>query len=648
MRLLKSWIVAIALIMVAATGVYAENVVQLPFGENIPSFAPYYWQLQHILAQGTLFEGLFGYEPDPAGMGGLKVVPVVADTWKVSADGKTWTIALKKTKKWSNGDPVTAKDFEWAFQYIGGSSMPDVPVWAGPLQKLANGWKYKGGGVAPDELGIKAVDNYTLVFTLDMPTYDFNCFLAVGTAMPLHRATVEKWGPNEWWKPEHFVGNGPYVPQSWVPNKEVVLVKNKNYVGTCGNVDKVVLKNFVQSQSQIQAYQAGEIDLAWITSVSDLQFVNGNKDLKAAYHETPSDLSWQGYQISRGFSPALDDVRVRQAFAMAIDRETLAKTVLAGMATPAYMYWTDKDAIGGKMKPIKYDVKAAQKLLADAGYPGGKGLPTLKFYTSGNMPEAEYIADQWKKNLGVDVQIENLERGIYDNTYVWVTDSPASEAGFTRINSSMNSFDTGGLDKNGNQFLWSQGFPADVRKKRYDLEQERIAYLTKEGGLTQAEWDTLVAYKNKLLPQDKAMVSGETNKIWKADMSRTPTFDQQFDDMYANWKKAADDKTKTAAWRDAWRLLLNEEKTLLEYNSMYASNKNARRLRWDITNQTFDNAVKQAPAYNQVLQDAYYLVPVYFDKVVYLQRPTITSAMPVYKFAWGPHPFNFRFLNVKK
>ncbi|HYH05248.1 MAG TPA: peptide ABC transporter substrate-binding protein, partial [Bacillota bacterium] len=418
------------------------NEVKLPFSDgtgNIPSFVPYYWQIQHILAQGTLFEGLFGYAPDPKGLGGVKVVPVIAEKWSYSSDGKIWTIKLRRDKKWSNGDPVTAHDFEWTNRYICSPAIPDVPLWANHLQFVKNSWTIKAGGAPLDELGVKALDDYTIQFTLTFSRYDFNCWLAVGGAVPLHRKTVEKWGPNQWWKPANFVGNGPYIPVSWTDHKEAVLVKNKHYVGYCGNVDRIVLKNFVAGVSQIQAYQAREIDLAWITGsngvLADYKYTMKRPELKKAYHETPADLTWSGYQVTRGFSNVMDNPKLRQAFAMAIDRMTLAKTVLNGRSYPLAKYWSDSSPIGKKMQAIPYNISRARKLLAEAGYPGGKGLPQLKFYITGNMPEVEFIVDQWKKNLGVKVQIENLENAVYWNQYVWANWTPEAGPGFVRINS---------------------------------------------------------------------------------------------------------------------------------------------------------------------------------------------------------------------
>lgn len=646
-------LVCLLVASVVAGAAPKEKVIQLPFSDtngNIPSLAPYYWQIQHLLAQGTLFEGLFGYAPDPKGMGGVKVVPVIADKWTVSEDGKVWTITLRKDKKFSNGDPITAHDFEWTYKYEDAFEFSDFPVWASPIQHLKNGWTCKGGGAPIDELGVKALDDYTLQFTLDNPRFDFNCWFVVGASVPLHRKTVEKWGRMEWWKPEHFVGNGPYIPLSWTDHKELVLVKNKNYVGTPGNIDRIVLKNFAGGASQIPAYQAGEIDLAWITGSNganaEYKFVLNNAALKKDYHETPGDLSWAGYEVVRGFSDVLDNVKIRQAFAMAIDRATLAKTVLNGRAYPLSKYWSDDSAIGKAMKDIPYNVAAAKKLLAEAGYPGGKGLPPIKFYITQNMPEVEYVVDQWKKNLGVSVQIESVESGIYWNQYVWNW-VPEAGAGFCRVGGSMNSFEAGGLSKGANQLFWGLGFTGAIKKASYDNEQLKAAFLTKEGGLTAADWESLLGRKAKIEAALKEIAVKEPNKLWVANMcTRKPVFADQFNELYDNWKNAKTDKDKTEAWRYENRLLISVETNIMQYNAMPEATKQAHRGYLDSLNVPFDKATELAPKYTQLLQDQYFMVPLYMEKYQYVMRPKITG-LSVYKFAWGPAVFNLQYLNVK-
>jgi ABC-type oligopeptide transport system substrate-binding subunit len=646
-RVLRTVLLMGTLLTGMVAGASAEKVVQLPYFDNVPSFVPYYWQAQHILAQGTIFEGLFGYAPDPNGLGGVKVVPVIAESWTNSKDGLTWTIKVRKDKKWSNGDPINARDFEWTYRYMCDPSIPDVPLWANHLQHVKNAWAVKAGGAPLDDLGIKATDDYTLVFTLSAPRFDFNAWLVVAGSMPLHKATVLKYGPNEWWKPEHFVGNGPYVPAAWTPQKEVVLVKNKNYVGTVGNVDKIVLKNYANGVSQVQPYQAKELDLAWVGTVADDKYVSKVPALKQALKETPNDLFINAIQFSRGFnSKVMDDKRVRQAFALSIDRETLVKSVLGGRAVASGAFWTKDSSIGKALKEIPYDLKAAKKLLADAGYPDGKGFPPLKFYITGNMPEVEFIVNQWKQNLGVDVSIVALENGVYGSNYVWATWTPTAELGFTRITAPMNSFESGALDKNAIHTSLVYDFPADIRKKSYDLDQAKTDFLTKEGGTIDADWTPVLAQRDKLIAGGKAILAKETNKAWLEELNRTPTYEQQFKEIYENYQAAKTDKEKTGFWREANRLNLSNEITQSDYNGMNETNRQARRLRYDVVTATFDDAIKLVPKYIQLQQDQYYMIPIYTDKVQYLLRPGVTG-LQVYKFSWGPAVFNLGYLNSK-
>lgn len=633
-------------IISAGIGAHAENVVRLPFSDNIPSFVPYYWQSQHLLAQGTIFEGLFGYAPDPDGLGGVRVAPVLADTWDVSPDGKIWVIRLRQDKKWSNGDPVTAYDFEWTYKYMASPDISDVPLWANHLPHVKNAWGVKSGSVPVDELGVKAHDEYTLEFTLASPRFDFNCWLVVAGAMPLHRATVEKFGHDEWWQPENFVGNGPYVPAVRTPNSETVLAKNEHYVGERGNVDKIILKHYAQGVNQIQAYQAGETDLAWIRSVADYAFVLKQDTLKTAYHETPNDLFWSGYQIARGFHDIFDDVRIRKAFALVVDRETLCATVLGGRAFPTGSYWPDESAIGQKMTAIPFDPEGAKRLLAEAGYPDGKGLPPLKFYITGNMPEVEFMVDQWKKHLGVEVLIENLEGGVYWNQYVWSNWTPDAEPGFTRIAAPMNSFTASSLTKSTGHTLFFYDYPTAVKKRVYEIEMNRIEFLTAEGGLSESDWEPLRAKTFELVEGSQVIVANEPSKEWVEEMTREPSFARQFDELYRKWQQASNDEEKTDVWRQANRLVLGEEGNQLRYLGMHESNRVARRALLRMNNSSFENAVEIAPEALQMIQDQYYMVPLFIDKAQYVLRPNVTGLM-VYKFSWGPEVFHLKYLNIQ-
>jgi len=622
-----------------------ERVVSLPYWDT-PGLIPYYWQAQHILAQGTIFEGLFGYAPDPKNIGGVKVVPVIAESFKVSKDYKVWTFKLRKDKKWSNGDPITAKDFEWTFKFYASPKIPDFPAWAGPHQFIENFWAVKSGALDPDKLGVKALDDYTLEIRLSQPRYDLKEQLCVAQGVPLHRKSVEA-DPDNWWRPGKIVCNGPYIPISWTPGKDMTLVKNPRYVGERGNVDKIILKF---GGLGLQQYQAGELDAAMIGNVAEYRYVMADPKLSKEFHEDIMDCFWNGYQISRGFDPVMDNKKLRQALAMAIDREKLCKEVLGGRALPLAAYWPKGTVIGDKMKEIPFDVKKAQQLLAEAGYPGGKGLKTLVFYiTGGGDPVVEFIVDQWKKNLGVNVIIENIESGLYWNSYVWASFTPEAKAGFTVIGAPMNNLEIGAIFKNSDHTLWFFDYPASIRKKYYDLMQELDAWLRKEGGLTEADWKPLFEKKNSLMEGFKkilAYLDQRGWKEWKADISRPPLWYEQFDELYEKWKAAKTDADKTNYWRLAGRVITDQEMFQVTFNGRNEPSKVAYAWRYKAVNRPFSEALKIAHYVLQPLQDQYWMVPVYLAKAQWVQNPKLEGLM-LYKFSWGPGFFNFKYLNLK-
>jgi ABC-type transport system substrate-binding protein len=148
--------------------------------DGITSFDHAFWSSQLLVSQGTIFEGLYGYTPE------LKVVPKVAESATPAQDGLVWTIKLRKDKKWSNGDPVTAKDYYVAWLRLMSPQLKDAPMWAGPWGQVKNGWSYKNGAIPAEEVGIKLIDDYTLEVTLIEPNAAFPNLLAISTSMPIN------------------------------------------------------------------------------------------------------------------------------------------------------------------------------------------------------------------------------------------------------------------------------------------------------------------------------------------------------------------------------------------------------------------------------------------------------------------------------
>ncbi|HYH02033.1 MAG TPA: peptide ABC transporter substrate-binding protein, partial [Bacillota bacterium] len=203
------------------------------------------------------------------------------------------------------------------------------------------------------------------------------------------------------------------------------------------------------------------------------------------------------------------------------------------------------------------------------------------------------------------------------------------------------------LDKNSGQIIWTLGLPAPIRKKAYELDQLRTGFISREGGLTAAEWELLLTKKAQLEAGLKNIAVKEPSRIWVEDLcTRKPDFSEQFDELYDQWKNAKTAKEKTDAWRLANRLQLDVERKILEYNGRNEAIKAANRLHYQIMNSSFDKAVELTPQCAQLLQDQYYMIPLYMEKYQYVLRSNI-SGMNIYKFAWGPTVFNLKYLNIK-
>jgi peptide/nickel transport system substrate-binding protein len=642
---MRKFVVGFLMVLVAAF-YFSEVVVQLPW-YGVTNFDPYYWQAQHILAQGTIFEGLFGYVPDSKSLGGVKVVPAVCESYTVSEDGLTYTFYLRKDKRWSNGDPVTAYDFEFAWKRAASPETPTLPLWASPVQYIKNVYDCKSGAKPLDELGVKALDDYTLQVTLSRPMPSFINMLVLGGAMPLHRKTVQE-HPEDWWKPEYFVGNGPYVIESFTPNYEIVLVRNKYYVGDFpGNVDRIVLK---AGGLGLQQYLAGEIDAVFITAVGDYVFALKNKQLSKELHEE-SGVQWVGYEITRSLSPVFDDIRIRKALAMAIDKKVLTDIVLGGMAIPTHAYCSPDSEIAEAVKGIPYDPEQAKKLLAEAGYPNGKGFPKVKFYITGaSDPVAEALVDQWKKVLGITFEIENIESGQF-STLQWSDFVPWAEPGVCTIGGPVNWQDSGSLMQTADHTLWYYDYPAEVRQKLYELREKRESVLREEGGKTEEEWKEILNRAQELWEKWQEVVNSEPDEFLKKYfLLPAPgelTFIEQINKLYEEWKKATTDEQKIQLWRLAMRAIYNQEYDLVVYTGMNPTNREARRLWARILYSPYDEAVEYAKKLQQLCVDLAYEVPLYVQKVVYLAKPYLKGIVP-YKFSWGPTFFLFKYLTVEK
>jgi oligopeptide transport system substrate-binding protein len=348
-----------------------------------------------------LFEGLVIHNAKG------EVAPGVAESWTLSDDGKVYTFKLRANAKWSNGDAVTAKDFEYSYRRI---LNPETGAkYANLLYPIKNAEKFnKGQGATAADLGVKAIDATTFEMTLERPTPYFLEMLTHSTSIPVHPASVEKHG-KDFVKVENWVSNGAYRLKENTPNAQIVMVKNPNFHAAASvKIDEV---RYFPRQDQAAAarqFQAGELHFTTGIPADQIKFLReklGKEQVSVAPY-----LGTYYLPVNTSKKP-FDDPRVRRALSLAIDREFIAEQVWAGTMIPAYGFIPP--GIGNYVsKAYELDFKAkspidredeAKKLLAAAGFGPGKPLKVEIRYnmTDNNKATVVAIADQWKQ-IGVE------------------------------------------------------------------------------------------------------------------------------------------------------------------------------------------------------------------------------------------------------
>ena len=354
----------------------------------------------------ALFEGLVAYHPET-----LAAVPGVAESWEISDDGLTITFKLRKDAIWSDGTPVTAPQFvkSW-LRFLDPELAAEYTYMMNMVIKGAEA--YNSGEAGPEAVQIRAPDDYTFQFDLIGPApYALDMLTHYAFAVhPIH--AIEKYG-DDWIRPDNIVSNGPFVLEEWTPQDKLVVVKNDKYWDAGAvKLDKIVFYPIEDENTSLNLFLDGQLD--WIELVPDARL--DEMKLHPTYKVAPAFITY--YYIFNTKREPLDDTRVRKALAMAIDRQELVDKVTRGGQFPAFGI-TPPLAYYPKVVAFKEDVEGAKKLLAEAGFPGGKGFPkfTILYNTSeGHKRIAEYVQQKWAETLGIQVDIMNQEWGTYLDT----------------------------------------------------------------------------------------------------------------------------------------------------------------------------------------------------------------------------------------
>lgn len=347
-----------------------------------------------------LFSGLVQLTPED------ELLPDVAQSWQVLDEGRKYIFHLRDDVIWSDGTPMTAADFEYAWKRTldpkNSRGLPEI------LYDINNAKEYCEGILNdPGRLGVKAIDDHILEVDLEGPS---NCFLqimALAISKPVPRHVVDRYG-DSWSNTDTLVTNGPFRLKSLVPEKELIFERSDTYHGHFGgNVSLVDLVR-VPDEVAIEMFEQDQLDI--IYPYSHLSLSEGTRMIQLhpdEYISLPAPSTY--YLAFNSTKPPFNDARVRQALVLAVDRPSLIDKMTQGIVFPA---------VGGMVPPgifgyapgiaLPYDPELAKLRLAEGGYPEGSGLPPIEMVALESSLAREimqYFAAQWKEILGVHVSI---------------------------------------------------------------------------------------------------------------------------------------------------------------------------------------------------------------------------------------------------
>ena len=360
------------------------------------------------------FEGLVTY--DEKG----EVVAGNAESWESNDDLTVYTFHLRDGLKWSDGSDLTANDYVYSALRV------LTPATAGQYVNMisdyvVNAEEFYNGTASAEDVGIKAVDDKTLEFTLKSPCPYFVDLVSMWVYFPVQEATIEANGDKWTNQADTYICNGPFKITDMKMGESVVLEKNENYWDADNvTLQKLTYRYILDTSTALTAYENGEVDGVRTIPASDLARLEADN---AGVVTAPS-YGTVYYNINCSVAP-YDNPLVRKALCLAIDRDSLINNVAQLDAQPAYSFLAPgyvvdgKDVTDGRSDfglSSKADPEAAKAALAEAGYPDGEGFPTVKltFYSDDNVKKiAEAIKEMWEQNLGITVEVSSADWAVY-------------------------------------------------------------------------------------------------------------------------------------------------------------------------------------------------------------------------------------------
>ena len=361
----------------------------------------------------ALFEGLTAFDA------AAHPQPGVAEKWEISKDGRVYTFHLRHNAKWSNGDPVTAKDFVASWKRT--LAPETASEYSYQLYYLKNGKAFNEGTLKDfAEVGVRVIDDFTLVVTLENPTPFFIDLCAFSTLLPVHIPTVEREG-DQWIKPGKIVSNGPYRLESWRINDRIRLVKDSNYWDRDHvSMQTIDVLPISKANTAYNFYASGIADLMIDKGLVPTPLLNDLRK-RPDFHSAPFlgtyflRFNCSPHSSGHARNP-FSDARVRKAVSLVIDKPLLVEKISRAGEVPASSLVPPGTAGYQPPQGLSRDVAQAQRLMAEAGYPGGKDFPQVTYlYSEGELNEglAVELQGMLKHDLGANINLLRQEWKVY-------------------------------------------------------------------------------------------------------------------------------------------------------------------------------------------------------------------------------------------
>jgi oligopeptide transport system substrate-binding protein len=384
----------------------ASQVLHRSIGPDLADLDPHlYTQTSYYTVLSALLEGLVAEDPVD-----LSPVPGVAQRWEISPDGLRYTFHLRPDARWSNGEPVTSEDFVGSWRRILTPSLGATN--ASQLYVIEGAEAFNRGVSDFSQVGLKATDSHTLSVTLEHPAPWFLTLLSSPAWLPVHLPTLMKYGGvadrgNAWAVPGKWVGNGPFNLESWRRGQVIVAKRSTTYWDAAHvRLSAIHFHAFDSIDGEERAFRAGQIHITETLPPDRIE----------AYRKDAPELLRIDPLLGTYFlrinvrRPGLNDARIRLALTLAIDRSALVERLLHGGQKPAFAF--TPPGMGGYTPdlPEAKPLDQARRLLAEAGHPGGAGLPPFDLLFNSSETHrtiAEAVQEMWRRDLGIQVRLVN-------------------------------------------------------------------------------------------------------------------------------------------------------------------------------------------------------------------------------------------------